>query len=503
MNFFKSVFSDDPEPPKSVSASQTPDNAPQNKETDVADGDYAPTEHGSDLNPSLDASGAGGWGFGGLFRTLTIKSESIIETYRRDLQEFGTGLKKEFEVAQGSLETVGHAFDEFGNSVVKGTAQIISQGKAAVLATDLESDLDSNINNQNNSNEQSLNSKTYSRFDAQIRAIQGDSSTYCEEPEDLNEYNDWKSEFSLEGKNEEFESLLKENDDMESIYKRVVPNSVDHETFWYRYYYKVYRLKKAEDLRARLVRRASFEEEDLSWDFEDGDDEEEYEGKATSDLVNNKKVGDEVLGKRVDAESQVGSSSPSNEVGTNTSNVEEVHNSGEKESTVERRDNLLHGEELGNKLDKSVKESDAGKTQSVEESKVEKTETVHQMGDGSKVIIKEGGDNKASKSEGDTAVNKNDSAAESDTKLIVERKVDDDKPSVKDNSSVVSSQLSAKEEEDLGWDEIEDLSSIDEKKPTQSDSPKKVDLMKRLSAAEEDEDLSWDIEDDDEQPAKT
>ncbi|MCI40368.1 BSD domain containing protein, partial [Trifolium medium] len=104
----------------------------------------------------------------------------------------------------------------------------------------------------------------------QIRAIQGDVNTYIEEPFDLERYNKWKLEFSLEGKNEEIEGLLKENDEMESVYKRVVPNNVDRETFWLRYYYKVYKLKKAEDIRAKLVRRMSKEEdEDLSWDVED------------------------------------------------------------------------------------------------------------------------------------------------------------------------------------------------------------------------------------------
>ncbi|XP_028762240.1 BSD domain-containing protein 1 isoform X2 [Neltuma alba] len=468
MNFFKSVFSDDPDPPQSESASQIPDNAPQNKGQDSPDRDSSPVEHGSVVNSSPNASGAAGWNFGGLIRNLTVKSESIIETYRRDLQEFGTELKKEIEVAQGSLETVGHAFDEFGNSLVKGTAQIITHGKDAILALESDSD-NNNINNQKFSGDKSLNSKAYSRFDAQVRAIQGDANTYCEEPDDLNDYNKWKSEFSLEGKQEEFESYLRENDDMESIYRKVVPGSVDHETFWCRYYYKVYRLKKAEELRARLV-RTSLDDEDLSWDFEDDDGDKGFEVKAKSDLMNQKKIDGEVLGKSVDTELRVGSSSNSNKVGTNTSNVEESRHLGE-EPTVERKDNSLRDKELGNKGDKSV-----------DESKVEKAEVVHQVDDGSNVNIKEAG--AESISEAQALVNKNGLPTESDSKLAVERKADDGKSSSK-----------AAEEEDLGWDEIEDLSSIDDKKTTQSGSPNKVDLRKRLSAAEEDED-------DDEKPAK-
>ncbi|KAJ1433029.1 BSD domain [Sesbania bispinosa] len=315
------------------------------------------------------------WNFGGLMKTLSVKSESIIEIYRRDLQEFGTGLKKEMEV----------------------------------------------------------------------RAIQGDPSTYTQVPEDLDRYNKWKSEFSLEGKSEEMEGFLRENDAMESVYKRVVPNTVDRETFWYRYYYKVHNLKRAEDVRARLVRRMSREEEELSWDVEEDEEYVSVENKGREEGV----------------------------VGTKGLNVEEVHD----ESKVEKRDNLLQSKELGI----------GNGNQPVEESKVEKnSEVVREMGDGRKEIMGKV-DN--------TGNCKDDSVAGSDKKVIMERNLAGSEP-----PQSLPTQHSEHEEE-LEWDEIEDLSSLDEKKVTRSGSPNKVDLRKRLSAAEEEEDLTWDIEDDDE-PSK-
>jgi hypothetical protein len=265
----------------------------------------------------------------------------------------------------------------------------------------------------------------YSRFDAQIRAIQGDVNTYIEEPFDLERYNKWKLEFTLEGKNEEIEGLLKENDEMESVYKRVVPNNVDRETFWLRYYYKVYKLKKAEDIRAKLVRRMSREEdEELSWDVED----EEYVDDDDDDDDDDEEEEDE------------------------------------EESKAEKRDSLLQNK-------------------TVEESKVdENLEVVQEKGGGSKVD------------------NVNDSEADSDKKMTMVSSVDDGK-----SIPVESKNLKHKEEEkELEWDEIEDLSSIHEKKAMgESGSPRKVDLLKRLSSAAEEEDLSWDIEDDDDdEPAK-
>nr|KYP70666.1 BSD domain-containing protein 1 [Cajanus cajan] len=245
MNFFASVFSDDPGP--------------------------------SDNDPS----GAAQIRIHSLWKTLSAKSESIIETYRRDLQEFGTGLKKEIEVAHGSLETVGNAIDHFGNTVVKGTAQIMSHGKDAIL----HSDDDKKINN---STGKGFNSKRYSRFDAQVRAIQGDVSTYSEVPQDLDEFNNWKSGFSLEGKWDEMEGFLRENEAMESVYKRFVPSVVDRDMFWFRYYYRVYKFKKAEDVRARLVRKMSREEENLSWDLDDDDDDDD-DGDVGGDGTKSKK----------------------------------------------------------------------------------------------------------------------------------------------------------------------------------------------------------------------
>ncbi|KAK2403711.1 BSD domain-containing protein [Trifolium repens] len=472
MNFFKSVFSDDPDPPQ-------PESQPEPNNADP-------------LPNSAPADDA--WNFGGLIKTLTAKSESIMETYRRDLQEFSTGLKNEIEVAQDSV-------GEIGSTVIKGTAQIISQGKEAILAVNLDSD-NATSSATTNRDSNSLDSKRYSRFDAQIGAIQGDAGTYTEVPEDLDEFNEWKLGFVLDGKSDEMESLFRENDAMESVYKRVVPNSIDHETFWYRYYYKVYRLKKAEDVRAKLVRRISKDEEDLSWDVEDDDDdddndvEKENEGEAKPELAINKEIGGENLGKSVDTDLKIGSSSSGSSDEKRLS-VEEAKHS---ESKEEKRDDSMQSNEPSNEMDKSVEELQV----------VEKAEVVNETSGGNEERNEDAGVDKTSKPvvDGAASVNNDVSVGESDEKVVeVERNAADVKSSSSKNneSSVVGSQhIENEEEDDLGWDDIEDLSSIDDKKTTQSQSGSisKDDLRKRLSTAEEDEDLSWDIEDDDDEPAK-
>lgn len=427
MNFFKSVFADDPEP-----ASDPPHSAAH-----PDPGDDEPNHR----NPNPNAA----WSFGGLIKTLASKSESVIESYRRDIEEFGTGLKKETavirdvasravkdlpaslevgaSVAQDSLESVGQAIDDIGSSVWRGTAEIITHGRDALLAAE-EHDIDSpSDTNSQQLSSQSLSSQRYSRFDVQLRAIQCDENTYREEPEDLDGFSKWKLGFVLEDKSAEIENLSEANGVMGEIYSKVVPNVVDHDTFWSRYFYRIHKLKLVEDARVNLVNRAiaGDEEEDLSWDIDDDEDDEE------------KSNGSEL--KR------------------------ELNKENSSESVMEQK--IVENSQLEESLKKGV---------------------VHEQAPDERL-------NSDGRSDSDKSETKSE-------KMISEGRTD--------SVSIVSSPPSLPEEEDLGWDEIEDIGSIDESKVGVSGSPaNKADLRKRLSAAEEDEDLTWDIEDDDDEPAKS
>ncbi|XP_050363400.1 uncharacterized protein LOC126782231 isoform X2 [Argentina anserina] len=440
MNFFKSVFADEPESASPLS--QDPDPNPQRHP-----------------NPSA----TGGWNFGDLIKTIATKSETVIETYRRDLQEFGSGLKKEIEVAQGSLETVGTKIDELGTTVLQGTAQIISH---SILNPDHESD--SPDSSAAAAARRSLSSKRYSRFESQLRAAQGDASTYCEEPEEAEEYGRWRLGFALEEKREEIEELLEGNGAMEAVYKRVAPSVVDDETFWSRYYFRVYKLKQAEDVRASLVRRAiSVEEEDeLSWDVDDVEYDEDHGG---SNAVAKSTLGKE---REVVSVDQAGGEGFSSNVDAGEAN-EAAKKVVEEESAARAAE--VVGEEEGKSLEtKGDKESE------------EKANVVGDSG----VQSKSDEENK-------------DLPSKSDEAVALEGKKDEAPASSKESgvsAASVRSSAEPEEEEDLGWDEIEDLSSIDEKRVTpgaSGGSANTAELQKRLSTAEDEEDLSWDIDDDD------
>ncbi|XP_073272520.1 uncharacterized protein [Primulina huaijiensis] len=184
MNFFKYVLSDDP-----VSLKPDQDNPNPNPATD-------------------DTSG--GWSFGGLIKNFAARSESLLESYRRDLKEFGSGLRNETDnlreiasravkelpasleagasAAHGSLESVSHALDE----VIKSTGEIVPK-ESMDFASDGESEaLDT---------KHSLDSGgRYNWFESQLSLIQNDSNTFCQVPDDVDEYNEWKLRFDLGNK---------------------------------------------------------------------------------------------------------------------------------------------------------------------------------------------------------------------------------------------------------------------------------------------------------------
>ncbi|XP_019181040.1 PREDICTED: BSD domain-containing protein 1-like [Ipomoea nil] len=440
MDFFKSVFTEEQD------YSDTEDTEISSSNLDVQAQPESPPG-APDGNPNIPAI-VNAWGFGsGLLKTLASKSESVIQNYRRDLEEFSSGLQKETAIireaasravqdlpahiesgataAQESLETVGQAIDDIGSSV----AEIIVQGKDSILAPeDSDNEFSENSGRNDRSDDvykQHLNSnaKPYSRIDALIRAIQCDAKTYCEEPEDSEDYNEWKLGFVFEEKLVEIGDLVEENNVIGEIYSEIVPSKVDRETFWSRYFYKIHRVKKAEEARVRLVKRviSGEEDEELTWDVEDDND-------------NNNNGSCDVLRKEI-AETENG--------------VDSLH---------------------------------------IEEDKQKNSETAK--------------DANVSASEAKTHDEKGDSEADAESSGEKLRFKPDDKGASEaknDNSdfSVVSSRQSSREEEDLGWDAIEDMESICESKATGQANTIRADLHKRINVGNEEEELTWDIDDDD------
>ncbi|GAB4851175.1 hypothetical protein Ancab_030469 [Ancistrocladus abbreviatus] len=447
MNFFNSILFDDHQPSDEPRSPQS-----NNIEPD--------SENPSTPNPNPSSASTSTWKFGNLIKTIATKSESVIGNYKRDIEEFRSGLLqetalirdvasravKEFPdsidagaaVAQESLESVGQAIDNLGSSVWLGTAKIIARGKELHLFDDVGED-DGDVNVRDNDRrlkgqltERSFGVGKYSRFDVRMREIQCDSRTYSEEPEDLDDYREWKRGFVLDEKGEEIEICLSDRV-IERMYLELVPVTVDREVFWSRYFYKVYKFKQAEEARARIVRRAisGDDEEELSWDVVD-DDDDGGGGEANMGAPEG-----------------------------NSGNVGSKSTLGERSLETENEDDGVGGPSTTTRDEiESKRVSDA-----------------------------------SSETNADLQVVKFEEGMGSEGKV-------ENSESCKDSDvSIVSTQPSLPEEEELGWDEIEDLGSDDENKTAVAagaTTSNITTLHKRLSAAEEEEDLRWDIEDDDE-----
>ncbi|GAB2281357.1 hypothetical protein Dimus_037347 [Dionaea muscipula] len=482
MEYFRSVFIDEPDPPPSTSSipqassTSSSSSSPVKKPAapDPADQNAERTGGGGS-----DAASASAWSFGVLMKTFAARSESVIETYRRDLKEFGSGLKKETETlrevasravkdlpvsidigasrAHGSLESMTQAIDSMGSTVWKSTAEIIAQGKETLLHPDLDSDWSDDCNSSSSS--RAINSARYSRCDVQLRAIQVDVNSYVEEPEDLDDYIKWKSGFELGNKTEEVESLMRENTSVKGIYKGVVPSVVDHVAFWSRYYYRVHRLKQAEFLRENLVKKAIGRDDDdeLSWDVDDDDDDEKKEAALWE-------VG------RAKTEDTNGSAA----VGAKA-NPTPAADSSKKEEVIDGKGSLPEVQDMTISARAVVDENKHAADQSVG----------YTIGlDGENTLVLD-----------EKLPLEVESSMESVDRVAIVEKYE---PSGcgKDSGMCVISNQPSPDEEELSWDEIEDIGSGDEKKVFRS--PDRAVLRKCLSTADEVEDLSWDIEEDDE-----
>jgi hypothetical protein len=404
-------------------------------------------------------SGGGGWGFGGLLKTLTSQSETVLEAYRRDLAEFSTGLRRETDAfrdaaakAARDLPSSAHALD--------GLADIVAQGKdaiAQVAATAASSAASAPAPSEDSEpSSASGHLRYYSRYEAQLRALQSDPATFTADPEDAEDFAAWRSAgFSVEERQEEIEALCYESDAMEGMVDRLVPDAVEGEVFWARYFYRVHRLKQQEDARAKLVKRviAQEEEEDLSWDVDD--EVEEEEPPRVEDEIKQASINDE-----------------------------------EPKPEVEEREVEVRVEEVKELVspDKETKNADAPPPEVFGSSMV--VVDTEEKEDASKSIVEESCDKKA------VAEEPHSSAGDDAAKEGAKHETSDS--SKESDYSMVSRQQTATEE-DLEWDEIEDLGEHEDKKGSahgSSPAPKE-ELRKRLSVAEDDEDLSWDIEDDD------
>jgi hypothetical protein len=91
------------------------------------------------------------------------------------------------------------------------TTEIFAQVKEAVLSIDEEAPTAT----PSDPLTAQLTGGKYSRYEAQVRAMQRDSSTYCDEPKDVDEYEAWIRSFRIDDRYSLFLSSSYVQDDLE------------------------------------------------------------------------------------------------------------------------------------------------------------------------------------------------------------------------------------------------------------------------------------------------
>ena len=134
-------------------------------------------------------------------------------------------------------------------------------------------------------------------LEQRVAAMQRDSATYCDEPEDLAGFERWTSGFDVDSPtvSAEVECVLEGNAFMAELQARIVPLVVTREEFWQRYFYALRRIK--------LEFGVEKEEEDKEAAAESGGDEGKAEEEPEPEVeVEDTEVEPEV---EVEAEAEV------------------------------------------------------------------------------------------------------------------------------------------------------------------------------------------------------
>jgi BSD domain len=126
------------------------------------------------------------------------------------------------------------------------------------------------------------------RLQRRVVELETNPDTYCQPAADLNAFEIWSKDFNLESHEKDCISLLSRHEPIATLYERVVPNVIEEDIFWKRYFYALHAIHQEEDERRKLLQRAvgsanAGPEPETAWDDDwDNDDDPESSPLRTS-----------------------------------------------------------------------------------------------------------------------------------------------------------------------------------------------------------------------------
>jgi hypothetical protein len=185
--------------------------------------------------------------------------------------------------AAAQLQQATTSLSKMGQRVVTNTTEILDHFSAAIQAEMNAVAAADAVAGPRGGDASTSGAAKFSRFDADVAAMQRDSSTYCDEPEDAEAFAAWASTFDLPSRKPDIAKLLSENTFMSELQARIVSVVVDYDSFWTRYFYRLHCLEQRHAKVAALTSRAEagVGAEEVGWDMDDDEEEEAVAGVAT------------------------------------------------------------------------------------------------------------------------------------------------------------------------------------------------------------------------------
>ncbi|EGG16498.1 hypothetical protein DFA_09036 [Cavenderia fasciculata] len=179
-----------------------------------------------------------------IVETIKKTSDQVVAIYKEDLQEFSNSIISDT------------------STMVQSQINNVKSNLSPMLGNDQqEEQQDEQLNNNNNNNITSTTSTNSLLSPNLFKGI----SFFAPDPSNAEDYEQWCKSFDLDSRSFEITNIIAGNETIKSLYSKYVPSEMNHEAFWYKYFYKQYKLQKEEERRLILLKEATKEEE-IGWD---------------------------------------------------------------------------------------------------------------------------------------------------------------------------------------------------------------------------------------------
>lgn len=120
------------------------------------------------------------------------------------------------------------------------------------------------------------------RFEQRLQELQANPDTYCKPASDMEAFKKWGEEFNLDDVENQCKRILRKHETIADLYVKVVPDMVEENTFWMRYFYSKHVLEVEEERRRKLIEQAETavengHDDDDGWGDDDWDDVDDVE----------------------------------------------------------------------------------------------------------------------------------------------------------------------------------------------------------------------------------